>query len=118
MLLDTAPRLYQYSVKVFFLQCEREERVMADNEKIIKVLFSELEKPLFLGDKLTSGQFGTLMQPGQFVSTNLQEQDSSEDMAIEYELTNDLLDTSFIYKPLVGGIGQVLRYTNSKSPAI
>jgi hypothetical protein len=82
---------------------------MADNEKIIKVLFSELEAPLFLGDKLSSGQFATLMQPGQFISTNLQEQDSSDDMAIQYSVTNDVLDTSFVYKPLIFTIGETYK---------
>jgi hypothetical protein len=82
---------------------------MADNEKIIKVLFSELEAPLFMGDKLKGGQFSTLMQPGQFISTNLQEQDSSDDMAIQFALTNEVLDTSFVYKPLTFHIGETYR---------
>ena len=80
---------------------------MVDNVQLIKNLFSELEAPLFLGDHLGQGDFSVLMQPGQFVSLNLTEQDSSEDMAIQYELTNTALDTSFIFKQLPATIGRV-----------
>ena len=82
---------------------------MADNVQIIKNLFSDLEGPLFLGDRLGQGDFSVLMQPGQFVSLNLTEQDSSEDMAIQYELTNTALDTSFVFKQLTSTIGQVYK---------
>lgn len=79
---------------------------MADNEKIIKVLYTILEDALFLGNRLTKGEFGLLMQPGQFVSDGLKENDSSEDMAIQAELTDDVMDTSFLYKPQIGTISQ------------
>ena len=79
---------------------------MADNQKIVRALYSVLEDALFLGDRLTNSEFSLLMQPGQFISTNLKELDSSEDMAIQAELTNDALDTSFLYLPLTGTISQ------------
>lgn len=79
---------------------------MADNQKIIRALYSVLEDALFLGDRLTRSEFSLLMQPGQFISTNLRELDSSEDMAIQAEITNDAIDTSFLYLPLTGTVSQ------------
>jgi hypothetical protein len=79
---------------------------MADNQKIVRSLYSILEDALFLGDRLSSSEFSLLMQPGQFLSTNLRELDSSEDMAIQAELTNDAIDTSFLYLPLTGTVSQ------------
>jgi hypothetical protein len=79
---------------------------MADNQKIVRDLYSILEDALFLGDRLTRSEFSLLMQPGQFLSSNLKELDSSEDMAIQAELTNDALDTSFLYLPLTGTVSQ------------
>lgn len=79
---------------------------MADNQKIIRSLFTVMEDALFLGDRLGRSEFSTLMQPGQFVSPNLRELDSSEDMAIQAELTDDVLDTSFLYKPQIGTVSQ------------
>lgn len=79
---------------------------MADNQKIVRALYSVLEDALFLGDRLKSSEFSLLMQPGQFISTNLKELDSSEDMAIQAELTNDALDTSYLYLPLAGTVSQ------------
>lgn len=82
---------------------------MPDNLKILKNLFAELERPLFLGDGLDKGEFHSLMQPGQFVSTNLREADGSDDMAIQASLTDDLIDTQFIYTPLMGSISEQYR---------
>lgn len=79
---------------------------MADNVQIVKNLFSALEAPLFLGDKLGQGDFSVIMQPGQFVSLHLQEQDSSEDMAIQSTLVDTALDTSFVYKELTSTISR------------
>jgi len=79
---------------------------MADNLRLLKNIFSELEKPLFLGDGLSSGEFHVLMQPGQFMSTNLKEADSSDDMAIQADLTDLLIDTQFIYTTLNGAVSQ------------
>jgi hypothetical protein len=75
---------------------------LSDNLKLLKNLFQELEKPLFLGDGLTTGEFHVLMQPGQFVSTNLTQAGNSDDMAIQAALTNDLIDTQFVYTKLLG----------------
>lgn len=76
---------------------------MPDNLKLLKNVFAELEKPLFFGDGLNSGEFHALMQPGQFVSPNLKESDNSNDMAIISALTNDLIDTKFIYSKTSAG---------------
>lgn len=82
---------------------------MPDNLKLLKNIFAELEKPLFLGDGITTGEFHALMQPGQFISTNLKEADSSNDMAIQAALTDDLIDTQFVYTPLTGAISEQYR---------
>lgn len=79
---------------------------MADNEKIVRALYTILEDSLFLGDRLTKSEFGLLMQPGQFVSTQLRETDSSEDMAIQAELIDDIMDTSFLFRPQIGTVSQ------------
>jgi hypothetical protein len=83
---------------------------MADNLRLLKNIFAELEKPLFFGDGLAKGEFHALMQPGQFVSTNLTEADGSDDMAIIASLTDDLIDTQFIYTQLNGTVSQ--QYTD------
>lgn len=77
---------------------------MADNLRLLKNVFSALEKPLFLGDGLEKGEFHVLLQPGQFVSPNLTESDSTDDMAVQAALLDDIIDTKFIYTPLSGSI--------------
>ena len=72
-----------------------------------KSLFTSLENALFLGDRLSHGQFGVLMQPGQFVSPNIREEDSTDDMWTQSDLCNEALDSSFLYKPLTYRVGQI-----------
>jgi hypothetical protein len=79
---------------------------MGDNFRLLKNIFMEVEQPLFLGDGLATGEFHSLMQPGQFVSTNLKETDGSDDMQIQSSLTDDVIDTQFIYRRLNGSISQ------------
>lgn len=79
---------------------------MADNEKIVRALYTILEDSLFLGDRINQSEFGLLMQPGQFVSGQLKETDSSDDMAIQAELTDDIMDTSFLFRPQLGSVSQ------------
>lgn len=79
---------------------------MSDNFRLLKNIFSVLEQPLFLGDGLKSGEFHALMQPGQFVSTELREDDASDDMQIQSELANDLIDTAFVFTKLQGSLSQ------------
>lgn len=80
---------------------------MADDKKIALNLFAVLEDALFLGDRLRNSEFSLMMQPGQFLSPNLTEDDSSDDMWIQYDLANECVDTSFLYNPLVTNVGQV-----------
>jgi len=72
---------------------------MADNLKMAKNLFAAVEDALFFGDRLTTSEFACLMQPGRLVSSNLDE-GNLEDMAIQADLTNQAIDTSFLYLPI------------------
>jgi hypothetical protein len=80
---------------------------MADNLQLLKNIFTELQGPLFLGDGMTTGEFHALLQPGQFISTDLKENAASNDMAIQAELANLALDTSFIFKTLNGSVDTI-----------
>lgn len=71
---------------------------MADNQKMILNLFAGMQDALFLGDRFASGEFVSFLQPGQFVSTNLQEDDGSDDMAIQSTIANTLIDSSYVNK--------------------
>lgn len=82
---------------------------MSDNLRLLKNIFAELEKPLFFGDGLNSGEFHALLQPGQFISTNIQEADSTNDMAIQSFLTDQLIDTQFVFTSLPGSISEQFR---------
>jgi hypothetical protein len=88
---------------------------MANNKLLMINLFDMVQEQLFLGDRLRSGEFATFMNPGQFISTKLQES-SADDMFIQSDLVNDVLDTSFIYKPLVGTVnstcGEALEFAS------
>jgi hypothetical protein len=85
---------------------------MAQSEKIIKNLFYYIQAHLFGADPdkgqdlIASGQFGVMMTPGQFVNPNLMETDGTVDMWAQYELLNEVLDTSFAYKPLATRISR------------
>lgn len=79
---------------------------MADNVNIMQNLYSLIEDEVFLGDNLDSGEFALLLNPGQFVSPNLKEKAGSDDMQIQYDLTNQIYDTSFVAKSLVGSVSQ------------
>lgn len=63
-------------------------------------LYSLIENEIFLGDRLSSGEFAILLNPGQFVSPNLKEKAGTDDMYIQYDLTNQAFDTSFLAKSL------------------
>jgi hypothetical protein len=71
---------------------------MADNSKMILNLFSGMQDALFLGDRFDQGDFVSFMQPGQFLSTNLKEVDGTDDMAIQSEVANILVDSSYVNK--------------------
>jgi hypothetical protein len=72
---------------------------MADERSLIASLFTLIENSIFFGDRMQESEFVTMMSPGQFISPNLQEQ-KPNDAYIQYDVTNDCLDTSFIRKPL------------------
>lgn len=69
---------------------------MANNKNLISNLYTYVEEPLFLGDRLGKSEFGTLMQPGQFIATDLVEGDATEDMANQAALFNDAYSASFL----------------------
>lgn len=71
---------------------------MADNPKMLLNLFAGMQDALFLGDPLARGEFVSFLQPGQFISTNLVEAGRSDDMAIQSEISNILIDSSFLNK--------------------
>ena len=77
---------------------------MADEQSLINSLFTLVESVIFFGDRLGSGQFVSLMSPGQFISLKLAEGNKNDEY-IQYDLTNDCLDTSFIRSPLISTIG-------------
>jgi len=69
---------------------------MADNNKLIMNLYSALQEALFLGDGFPQGRFIAFMQPGQFVSGKLGQVSNTDDMAIQADLADVLLDTTFV----------------------
>src|ERR1041385_8410402 len=72
---------------------------MANNRQILANLYTMMEQEIF-ADRLSKGEFATLMNPGQFISPNLGEENDSDDMAIQAEFANIGLDTSFSYAEL------------------
>jgi hypothetical protein len=84
------------------------EKAVADNEKLILNLFASMQDALFLGDHFDNGEFVSFMQPGQFVSLNLQETNASDDMAIQSQICNVLIDSSYVNQY------QDVTYSNSK----
>lgn len=90
---------------------------MADNVKLITNLFGAMQQALFLGDPLKKGEFVSFMAPGQFVDTKTLEDPGSDSMAVQSEITNVLIDTSFVNnrenvdsgtsKELAGSVDQV-----------
>jgi hypothetical protein len=77
---------------------------MPDEQSLVDSLFTVIENVMFYGDRLQGGQFVSMMSPGQFVSLNLKEGNKNDEF-IQYDVTNDCLDTSFIRKPLTSTIG-------------
>jgi hypothetical protein len=71
---------------------------MADNKKMILNLFGGMQDALFLGDRFANGDFVSFLQPGQFISTSLQETDGSDDMAVQAAIANVLVDSSYVNK--------------------
>jgi hypothetical protein len=78
-----------------------------DNQKMGLNLFSAVENALFFGDRVDQGELAILQQPGQFITTNLTEQNNSNDMFIQASLAEGVLDSSFLYKPLPGRISDI-----------
>lgn len=72
---------------------------MPDEQSLVANLYTLAENAIFQGDSLLTGNFVTFMNPGQFLSLNLSE-DNPNDMAIQFNLTNSCLDASFLGKPL------------------
>ncbi|MGF6994636.1 hypothetical protein [Paraburkholderia sp. GAS32] len=89
----------------------------ADNAMLIKNLFAAMQDALFLGDPLLKGEFVSFMAPGQFVDTKSGEQPGTDAMAVQTEICNVLIDTSYVNnrnsvesgtsKELVGSVNQV-----------
>jgi hypothetical protein len=77
---------------------------MSDEQSLVASLFTLIEDTMFQGDRLQSSEFVTMMSPGQFVSLNLQEGNRNDEY-IQYDVTNDCLDTSFLRNPLQSTIG-------------
>ena len=71
---------------------------MSDNKKMILNLFAALQESLFVGDRFPKGEMVSFMQPGHFISPNIKEGSGSDDMAIQADLTNILIDTSYVNK--------------------
>lgn len=71
---------------------------MADNKKMILNLFAGMQDALFLGDRFAHGEFVSFLQPGQFISTSLQENAHSDDMWIQSQIANILIDSSYVNK--------------------
>ncbi|PWT80290.1 MAG: hypothetical protein C5B44_05485, partial [Acidobacteria bacterium] len=79
---------------------------MADNIQIMQNLYSLVENEMFLGDRLSTGEFAAVLNPGQFVSPNLLEKPGADDMYIQYDLVNQALDTCFLARSLPATISQ------------
>ncbi|HVU90342.1 MAG TPA: hypothetical protein VHD36_23630 [Pirellulales bacterium] len=79
---------------------------MADNYQVIGNLYNEMENQLFLGDRLSQGEFACFQSPGQFVSTNLKEVSGTDDMWIQFDLVDPLLDSTFQRTELPGSISE------------
>lgn len=77
---------------------------MPDEQSLVNSLFTLVEDVIFYGDRLDNGQFVSLMSPGQFMSLKLVEGNRNDEY-IQYDVTNDCLDTSFIRSPLLSTIG-------------
>lgn len=71
---------------------------MADNKKMILNLFGGMQDALFLGDRFNQGEFVAFMQPGQFISDKLKESDSTDDMATISDISNAIVDSSYVAK--------------------
>lgn len=80
---------------------------MSDNKAIISNLFTAMEEEIFAGDRLGSREFATIMNPGQFVSTNLTEDPDSYDMLVQADLANRAIDSQFAYVELSGSVDQI-----------
>lgn len=76
---------------------------MADEVSLVNSLFTLIEDVMFYGDRLGEGQFVSMMSPGQFVSLNLAEGNANDEY-IQFDVTDDGLDTSFIRSPLLSTI--------------
>src|ERR1700732_1173129 len=89
---------------VYFREIWTGEPIMPDEQSLVASLFTLIENTMFRGDRLQSSGFVTMMSPGQFVSLNLKEGNRNDEY-IQYDVTNDCLDTSFIRNPLQSTIG-------------
>jgi hypothetical protein len=80
---------------------------------MIRQLYTLLEQNVFYGDRLTERKFVTLLSPGQFISTNLKENNLNDQYSI-WELTNKVMDTTFVQKfqpSTVSGIfGEIIQF--------
>jgi hypothetical protein len=69
---------------------------MSDNVKLLRNIFGSMEKAIFLGDPLQEGRFACFMQPGELISTDTKENDSSKDMFLQASFCNKVIDTSIV----------------------
>lgn len=73
---------------------------MANDVQLVKNLYTELESALFLGDGLSKGEFGCLMNPGQFLNPEPDESlNGSNDMLLQSQMFNLGMDTQFLFTP-------------------
>ena len=90
---------------------------MPDNKKMILNLFAGMQDALFLGDRFAKGEFVSFLQPGQFISSSITENANSDDMAIQSDIANILIDSTYVNKykditysgstELLGSVNQV-----------
>ncbi len=82
---------------------------MADELSLVKSLFSSIETNLFYGDQLGTGEFATLMHPGQFISTKLDPDRDPNDGYTLFENLNDVLDSLFVHSSLDRTVSNVYK---------
>src|SRR5262249_33433999 len=79
-----------------------------DNFDMLRQLYTLLEGNVFYGDRLKDRKFVTILSPGQFISTNLKENDQNDQYNV-WELCNKVLDTTFTKIPAFNYKRTVLR---------
>jgi hypothetical protein len=73
---------------------------MPSDFDLMRQLFTLLEGNIFFGDRLSEREFVALVNPGQFISDQLDPANGPDAYTI-WKLTNKVLAASFLYKPLL-----------------